>query len=190
MIIGIEGGIGSGKTLSMVNLGLEDLYKGKKIFTNVKLKKVKKYRDRITYLTKEKVTDIFHLVKSGEFNMENSTILIDEAHNYIDSRNSASSKNKIFSYWILQSRHTGKGSCDIIYTTQELRQIDVRLRNNTDWIIQPNIIGTQRRGKIKVPVLIRLDITAKIKHKWRKMISYIDVGISREMYDTHELIDF
>jgi len=38
VIIGIEGGIGTGKTLTGVTLTLKDLYDGKKVYANVNLK--------------------------------------------------------------------------------------------------------------------------------------------------------
>ncbi len=137
-IYGIEGGIGTGKTLTGVHMTLQDLFNGKHVFSNVKFKNIpKKFRDKITYLTKELIGNVFMEVKQGNINMENSTIFIQEAHNYIDSRNSASKRNKVFSYWILQSRHTGKGSCDIIYDTQSIDQVDKRLRRNTDFLVHP-----------------------------------------------------
>ena len=170
---------------------LRDLFEGKNIYCNVKLKNVpKEYKSKIIYMTKDKIAEIFELIKQGEWDMENSTIFIQEAHNYMDSRNSASKKNKTLSYWILQSRHTGKGSCDIIYDTQEMSQVDIRLRRNTDFIIHPKIIQYEYKGKKKIPSKIRIELITKVEQKWINGFEIIDVSDACKMYDTHELVDF
>ena len=97
MIFGIEGGIGTGKTLTGVALLLGDLYDGKHIYTNTRLNLPDKYKDKVTYLTKDFIINIFEKIKNKEFDMRNSTVFIQEAHNYLDSRNSASIKNKTLS---------------------------------------------------------------------------------------------
>ena len=176
---------------------LRDLFGGKTIYSNVMLKNIpKKFKDNIIYLTKEKIADIFEKCKSGAWNMENSTIFIQEAHNYMDSRNSQSNKNKALSYWILQSRHTGRGSCDIIYDTQEITQVDIRLRRNTDYIIHPTIVQYFHKpiGKTKkfhkIPSKISMEIITKLGQKWIKGFEVLDVIDACKMYDTHQLVDF
>jgi len=104
-IFGVEGGIGSGKTITLSYFAVEDMKKGKKIYSNIYFKNVpKQFKDNIFYLTKDYITQIFEKVKNKEIDMTNSTVVIQEAHNYIDSRNSMSLKNKTSGYWILQSR--------------------------------------------------------------------------------------
>ena len=170
---------------------LTDLFGGKTIYSNVKLKNIpKEFRNKIIYLTKENIAEIFEKIKRKEWNMENSTVFIQEAHNYMDSRNSASGKNKTLSYWILQSRHTGKGSCDIIYDTQEITQVDIRLRRNTDFIIHPTIIQYQHIKSVKMPSKIRLKIMFKLGQDWTTGYKTIDTLKTCDMYDTHELVDF
>ncbi len=174
-----------------MNLLLEDLFAGKTIYSNVKLKNIpKEFKDKIIYLTKENIADIFDKIKRKEWNMENSTVFIQEAHNYMDSRNSASSKNKTLSYWILQSRHTGKGSCDIIYDTQEITQVDVRLRRNTDYVVHPSIIQFNHVKGVKMPSKIRLKIMFKLGQKQVVGYKTIETLKTCKMYDTHELVDF
>ena len=96
MIIAIEGYIGTGKTLTLATLGLNDLYKGKRLYSNVKYKNLtKEQRKRITYLDKDSMNNIFEMIKTGRFDMKNSTVLIQEAHNYMDSRTSMSKKNTV-----------------------------------------------------------------------------------------------
>jgi len=172
--------------MTLVKYGLTDLYKGKKIYSNIKLKVAKKYDKQIVYLTKDMLKNIFELIKTGKFEMRNSTVLIQEAHNYIDSRTSMTPKNRTFSYWILQSRHTGFGSCDILFDTQELGQVDKRLRNNTDFILQPVIIS-----KIgEVPEKIGVIGNGKIGQKWTKFYEEYYCKNIMSHYDTHELVDF
>lgn len=186
-IFGIEGGIGTGKTLTLVHLGIEDLMAGKKIYSNVTLKKIPaQLKPNIRYLTKDEMNDIFKLVKEKKFDMRNSTVLIQEAHNYLDARSSMLTRNKMLTYWILQSRHTGQGSCDIIYDTQDFIQVDKRLRQNTDFKIHPQII----EWEFSKPTKIALLFAGKVGHTIRRFTQVIDVSQTRNMYDTHELVDF
>ena len=190
-IFGIEGGIGTGKTLCVVYYGLQDLYAGKTIYSNIKLKGIPaKLRQNIIYLDKERLKNILTLVKEKKFDMKNSTVLIQEAHNYIDSRKAMFKENRMISYWILQSRHTGEGSCDIIYDTQDLGQVDIRLRRNTDYIFRPKIVKWNIDGKIKMPVHIRIYGNTKLGHKYVKFNKLIDVTDAVNSYDTHEVVDF
>lgn len=189
-IIGIEGGIGTGKTLTGVSLVIRDLLKGRKVFSNTKFKNVRGYENNIIYLTKDMLKQIFDHVKEGKFDMKNSSVFIQEAHNYIDSRNSMTTQNKLISYWILQSRHTGEGSCDIIYDTQDFGQIDKRLRLNTDFFIHPYIIEWEEYGGKRKPSKILIKWQGKIGHKWREFREILDVSKTRDMYNTHELVDF
>ena len=205
-IIGIEGGIGTGKTLTGVWYIIGDLRAGKRIFTNVKLKGLtREEQSRVKYLIKDEIKQMFELVKTGKMSMKNSTIFLQEIHNYLDSRGSMTANNRLLSYWILQSRHAGQGSCDIIFDTQELGQVDKRLRNNTDYLIRPLIVGydtvdkkdarghpdqdDEKKGK-QIPKIIVLIGRTKLRHKWIDFKQTIDVSETREMYDTHELVDF
>lgn len=61
--------------------------------------------------------------------LNDSIILVDELHEYADSRNSQSFQNKRVSDFFLQSRHT---KSNIYYTTQFKDQIDKRIRRITD----------------------------------------------------------
>ncbi len=168
----------------MVHIGLEDLKEGKRLFSNVKLKGLG--RIPIKYLDRDMIDKMFELIKKKKLDLTNSTVMLQEAHNYVDARNSMSKKNKTFTYWILQSRHTGRGSCDIVYDTQEFRQVDLRLRQNTDHFIRPFII--EMIGE--KPSKILLYGTCKIQHKWVRYQKVIDVYETCDKYDTHEIVYF
>ncbi len=155
-----------------------------------KAKAFAKYKKNIIYMTKDKIAEIFELIKKGEWDMKNSTVFIQECHNYMDSRNHQSKKNKTLSYWILQSRHTGEGSCDIIYDTQELSQVERRLRRNTDYVVHPIITEWEYINFKRLPKTIIATVFAKIGQKINKFNMTLDVHLTRNMYNTHELVDF
>jgi len=183
-IYGIEGGIGTGKTLSLVYFLFADLKEKKKIYTNIRIKAKEKYD--INYLTAEMMSTIFERIKDKSMSMKNSSVFIQEMHNYIDSRNSISKRNKTISYWLLQSRHTGAGSCNIYYDTQDIGQVDLRLRRNTDFLIHPMIV----RRKDSLPHTIILKIQAKIGHKVKTFNQRIEVYDLLNKYSTHEVVEF
>jgi len=158
------------------------LYAGKKVFTNFKLLVPKKYQSQVTYLNKEVLNDIYEQIKSNKFNLKNSSVLVDEFQNYMDSRTSMSKKNRTFSYFILMSRHVGS---DIIFTTQQISQVDIRVRRNTDFLIQPFILE-----KIDgVPSKVGLHWFGKVGQKWNKYYEEYDSTNIVNMYDTHEILD-
>lgn len=80
MIIAFIGGIGSGKTISMVKYMHEKYKQGRHIFTNFKL----------NFTGPKNVTmldiNFFKDYQKSGFNVINSIVAIDEAHVFIDSR--------------------------------------------------------------------------------------------------------
>lgn len=108
------GNLGSGKTLSMVYHGYKEFLKGRKIYSNFNLD-----------FEHEKLT--FKMIKDyvkTSNQLKNCVLLLDELHILIDSRSSF--KNKLLTYFILQTRKRG---VDLYGTTQFFGQVDVRLRN-------------------------------------------------------------
>lgn len=190
-IFGVTGGIGTGKTLTGIYMLIRDLELGKKIFTNCRLKGLERADIKnVTYLTKEIINDMFTHIKEEKLNMRNSTVFIQEMHNYIDSRTAMSKKNRTLTYWILQSRHTGEGSSHIIYDTQELKQVDLRLRRNTDYHLKPLIYKWDIIKGKRVPKVIIIIGEGLIGHRRERFNFEIDVSKVRDMYDTHEIVDF
>ena len=189
-IIGIEGGIGTGKTLTLAYYGITDLLKGKRIFSIITFRNIGKLQQNVTYLTKDEFKNMINLIKEKKFSMINSTVLIQEAHNYIDSRTSMFKDNRMISYWILQSRHTGEGSCDIVYDTQEFTQVDIRLRRNTDYFLRPLIMEWDIIKGKKLPRIVLIYGQAKLGHKQVKFNHEIDVRSIRDLYNTHEIVEF
>jgi hypothetical protein len=58
---------------------------------------------------------------------------LDEIHIWFDSRASGKKRNVIFSYFINQS---SKNDIDIYYTTQFSRQVEIRMRLNTEIVVE------------------------------------------------------
>ena len=121
MIIGIEGGLGSGKTLLMTRYLVKDCLDGHKIFTNYGLKQIEYERIDLT-----KILDMH----KNEFNLSDCSLGIDEITVFADCRKSGSRMNRVISYFILQSR---KRNVDIYFTTQNLNMVDFRLINYMDF---------------------------------------------------------
>jgi len=122
MISIFVGGMGSGKTLSMIRQAYEYHLQGYKVLSNMRLNFPHKL---ITS------ADIQNFAKEKKA-LYDTVILIDEIHIFLDSRRSASKKNLIGSYFITQTR---KQKVKLIGTTQHRHQIDRRVRDNCDLFI-------------------------------------------------------
>jgi len=129
MLIGIEGGLGEGKTIMLVRYLLKDYNKGKKILSNMGSLQGFDYS----------MLDIKTMLEMDNENVElhNCTIGIDEITVVVDCRTSASKKNRLFSYFVLQSR---KRNVNVYYTTQDLGMLDFRLTNHTHIVVMCNNI--------------------------------------------------
>jgi hypothetical protein len=170
MLIGICGPIGSGKTLFMTRC----LYKEKmqrpdtEIVTNYKLVNIP-----FRYINTNDLFDIKQQVK-------NTNIGIDEFHIFLDSRSFMKASNQQLTHFILQTRHLG---VNLYFTTQDISQVDIRLRKQLDFLAYCTQTIYQDFFKVK-------------------MIDYRDVLNIRtntfvyngtpyyQLYDTTEIIDF
>jgi len=123
MLIGIEGNIGTGKTLYLVRCLKQDSDNGKNIYTNLDLKGIKhKNFDIDEFLTGDNNKELF-----------NATIGLDEITVMMDCRLGSSKQNLLMGYLVLQSR---KRNIDIYYTTQSLELVDYkRLVKYTSYIV-------------------------------------------------------
>lgn len=126
MIIGLMGDPRSGKTLTAVR-ECERLYnQGYNIYSNIKLNFPSK-----TITLKQ----LENIVEHGKgFGDDNAVVFIDEIHTWIDSRASQTVRNRIISYFLLQTGKIGKSKdfgMIFLYTTQYPDLIDKRLRKPT-----------------------------------------------------------
>jgi len=137
MITGYIGQRNSGKTLTMTIDGYIKYTQGYKIFCN--------YHVNFPH-TRFEVDDLLALAESGK-PIPNSHFMIDEYHiNFGDARSSGKARNRIISYWLNMS---SKNMTDISYSTQFSRQVDIRLRLNTEIVVESvtkSIIWATKNG--------------------------------------------
>ncbi len=142
-IIGIFGGLGTGKTLSLVILALMYKKEGYKIYTNMSNSLFADYS----------MENFFSLYLNPQtIDNEPKLLAIDEMHIYLNSRESMSIQNKIITSLIFQSR---KRNIDIAFTTQRIKNIDIRLRDLINIYIFPKII---KRNPDNSPAIIQWKI--------------------------------
>jgi len=126
MIIGFFGNVRQGKTLSAV-IELKKLYDaGYKIYSNTALS------FDYTPLTLDFVLDI---VEKDLDLPDNSVFFVDEFYIWCDARISGSKRNRIVSYFLLQTGKLGKNTdygLILLFTAQYSHQIDKRLRSVID----------------------------------------------------------
>lgn len=115
MIVGFDGGLGSGKTLLMTKYLKEDADKGITVYSNYGLN------------FKHGSLDLLDFLENNP-TLYNVSIGIDEITLFMDCRTSASKMNRLISYFILQTR---KRNVTLYYTTQDFSMVDLRLINHT-----------------------------------------------------------
>lgn len=114
MILCITGGLGSGKTLLMSALAVQQMALGRVVAANYALHGARIF----TYWE-----DLFAF--------EDGVFAWDEAHVDADSRMFA--QNVEATSWFLQTRKSG---LDLLMTTQSFDQVDLRIRNMVDCVIE------------------------------------------------------
>lgn len=175
MLIGIQGGLGTGKTLLLTRYLLNDYLKGYTIFANYHLTDIEH--------TLFDVNDFLFKEKENE-SLKNMTIGIDELTVFVDCRLSMSKKNLLFSYLVLQSR---KRSVDLYYTTQNFRMIDKRITEHTHIKVLCESVydeyGTLIPHYKKYVVMDMRDITRPNIERF-----VLDIRPYYKYYDTDEII--
>lgn len=188
MIIGFEGGLGSGKTVGMVRYIKQDYDDGVPIMSNMPLYDIE-YQPLImeNLLNDEK----------GDCELYDVTICIDEITVYADCRLSTTKGNRIFSYFVLQTR---KKNVDLYYTTQDFDMVDLRLYNHTHIQVICEMIFPDEEPDLAVKYGIdkkhgcikdvRRYCIIDIRNRAKPKINRIIVRISDyyDMYDTDKTI--
>lgn len=133
MIVCFLGGIGSGKSLSLIK---EIENRNQFLFTNFELKKYPEYHrikfDDIFQEKGEKQYDINWQFWNGmALKHKGYSIALDEVHNLIHSRRSMSAMNILMSKWVSQIRKILSDSehNHLYLISQTLRKIDVDFRD-------------------------------------------------------------
>lgn len=122
VLVAIVGELGAGKTLGLTHVLKKRYDEGKTIYANYHLNN--DVFDNYEYVES---TDQINEMREGVFGG-------DELWLWLDSRESARGKNKFISSILIKSR---KRDIDILYTTQNFMQIDIRIRRVTDFVIEP-----------------------------------------------------
>lgn len=119
MIITFEGIQGSGKSTAAVAFAHEEHeVNGLKVISNIHL--------NFDY---QKFSLEWFMEHLGDHEMEDCVLLLDEMYQIADSRSAGSRLNKLFSYFMVQTR---KRRVDVYFCTHHLDHVDLRLRRAAD----------------------------------------------------------
>lgn len=109
------------------------------------------------------------------------TILgIDEFHIFLDSRAFMKPSNQQLTHFILQTRHLG---VNLYFTTQDISQVDLRLRRQLDFLAY--CTSTPYENYFKVKVVDYRDVLNIHSNDF-----IYDGSPYYDLYDTTEIIDF
>jgi hypothetical protein len=130
----IEGPQRSGKTLGMSILALDEYIACRQpVITNIAYEAPDTGLVKIPY----KPLNFFELTMEKIGTFTNRPITIDELNFYLDSRGSMTKINRRFCQWLLQSKKMGINTYG---TTHNLGYLDLRFRENFDFLVQPTTI--------------------------------------------------
>jgi len=164
MIVGIQGGLGSGKTILMTRYLVKDYKEDRDIVANYGLK--------IIDFTPLRIKDLL----SNKVDLQDVSVGIDEFTVFADCRRSMS--NTIITYFILQTR---KRNVCLYYTTQDFSMMDKRILKHTHiFITADDIEGFDDYRQYTV-----IDARKRI-HRFNSFNLYIPPLY--KYYDTNEII--
>jgi hypothetical protein len=180
MISGLIGDIGSGKTMAMTAFGAMAYNTGVSIYANYPLKGIK-YQHISAF-------EDFLQIKTPR-----NLILLDELWASADSRQSMS--NLQATQWAAQSRKIGSVSTDVIWTGQMHKQLDLRIRELTQFWMEPSIAA--RDPKSGKPLALRINAKIYIGDKTiaKKFCLPMFLPLKgirtyvADMYDTRQIVD-
>lgn len=181
MLIGIEGDIGSGKTVYAVRCAKIDNDNDKKIFTNLIL-------SDIDYENFD-INEFLSNDNNYRDKIKNATVILDEITVYMDCRLSGSKQNLLMGYLVLQSR---KRNINIYYTTQSLDLVDFkRLVKYTNIIVYAQEIYIRNNNNEIESLKNYRNYTIADMRKHRDNITQIKMKISPyyKYYDTDQIIE-
>lgn len=126
------------------------------------------------------------MVKNKE-ELRNAVLCIDEAHMWLDSRNSMRQKNIGISYFILQTR---KRNVRLLCTTQHLHQVEKRLRDTVDILTFCRNLSIQTATVVKgVDVYIEQQSVYQWKDDMKPRVNILYANPVFKLFDTEEIID-
>jgi len=175
MIIGLVGAIGSGKTVGMTRYAYKEYIGHKVEVDNGDMELVTNYKLNGIPFRFIKANELFSLKAT----LKNARIFIDEMHIFMDSRSSMGKTNKALTHFILQTRHLG---VHLYFTTQDISQVDIRLRRQLDMLVY--CTQTTYDGWFKQTIIDYRDVM----HIRKNEIVY-NGSKFYDLYDTTEIID-
>ena len=189
MIYGIIGGQGSGKSILLTRIMLQDIFGGNKVFSNMKINiKDKSKADNFFVLS-----SIKDLLENDD--IKHSSVCIDEANLWgLDSRNSGKKENIRISTELCQQIR--KRHINFYYTTQRFGKVDKRLRDETDVILRCEKYRLIDKNKIeRIIDSVWLDKSIPVVVKVEALYLDLDKSTSfsfianplYDLYDTEEI---
>lgn len=179
MIHLVLGRQGSGKTLYMVSVGFSAWRAGRKVYSNIAL--------RYPYEPLD-----YDRIVSCDYS--DGVVLIDEVHQLLPARRSMRKASvAICDGFLSMARKKG---LDVYGTTQISRKVDIRFREEADYVymisryayengVFREVLGTQRL-KSHVPVIMKLECQESFTGAIVE--SYMPANPWYSLFDTHEII--
>lgn len=158
-----------GKTLAMVMWELDSYQRGRKIFSNIQLG----FPHEPLQFSDVALED----AAGGKSPYWNGHVGIDELNFFFDARRSMKPENIQFSAWLLQQKKQG---CNLTGTTHDLMSLDLRLRDNYDYLIRPTVYPAYPA----VPQLIKMEIENGPLQKRMKRTLTLDCRPFLGLYDS------
>lgn len=202
MIICYLGGIGSGKTVSVVReIVLRQQIYGSIAFTNFRLKNIEYTRLKVSDIINEEQ----YKTQAGNKSVKTSVnwefwdkvrksnpafcIYLDEIHNLIHARNSMSRTNKALSKWVSQIRKMlyDKANNHLFIISQTIRKIDVDFREISQVYIQCKKLIKNNEVYILQTFYNSYDAYLVGRHYKKKIFR---ASPFYGFYDTNEIIKF
>lgn len=185
MIIGIEGDLGTGKTIMMVRYLYKDFIQLKNV---VMCNMIGLQFGEIIDIPKIMQFDRYKKVKDIDVskmpNINNVSIGIDEITVFMDCRRSMSKMNLLLSYFILQTR---KRNVHLYYTTQDVDMVDSRLFKYTNMFVFCEYIYDEN-GEVIDDWRNYFIVDRRRKRKWATNSFNMNISKYYELYDTNERI--
>lgn len=119
MLVSLEGFQGSGKTTAAIALAYEEHKRiGRRVISNQPLQ-----------FEHQKFSIEWFLEHFSDNELEDCILIVDEMYQICDSRSSNTKLNKLFTYFVVQTRKRG---VDMYICTHHLDHVDLRLRRAVD----------------------------------------------------------
>jgi zona occludens toxin (predicted ATPase) len=139
VIISYIGTPGSGKSYDAVNRIIENIRKGRLIYTNIAGMFDSVQKEALSVMSGLSVGQVEGLmfqmtadevIHCWDFIKDGSMVVIDEVQDYFSNRDWQTEKNKNFAKWCATHRHHG---IDIVLLTQHIDRVDAAVRAMVEW---------------------------------------------------------